>query len=153
MESLGSGWKRGVPEREGCRKAVGGGKRTQPPKHWMLSQRSRWAGLGGTGLQDWSGRSRGGPGSSSLSLSLSGSSTGKSAPRTKHASAQGRRRGPAEATSAAGTRPGVPFAGALWVWPGLGAPLRVCRACPSLAGQAALAPREVAGRAGGSHLG
>ena len=44
-----------------------------------------------------------------LFLSLSSSSTGKSAPCTKHASAQGRQGGPSEPTSAAGARPGVPF--------------------------------------------
>lgn len=66
---------------------------------------------------------------------------------------QGRQTGPSEAMSAAGNCPGVPFAGALWVWPGWGACLWVCRAGPGLTGQAVLAPQEVAGLAGGAHLG
>lgn len=50
-------------------------------------------------------------------------------------------------------RGGVVLTGALRVRPGRGAPLQVCRAHPSLAGQAALAPREVAGGAAEPHLG
>lgn len=45
------------------------------------------------------------------------------------------------------------LSGALWVQPGWGALLWVCRAHPCLAGQAALAPREVARQAGEPHLG
>lgn len=119
-----SGWGRGwgLPGKKGCRKALGPGEQTQPPKHWFVESEITSDRAGGQGLQGWSGRTREGSGSSSLSPSLSSSSTGKSAPCTKHTSVQGRWRGPLEATSAAGAGPGVPFTGALWVRPGCGGP-------------------------------
>lgn len=99
----------GLPGKKGCRKALGLGEQTQPPKHWFVELEVMSDRAGGQGLQDWSGRNREGSGSSSLSPSLSSSSTGKSAPCTKHTSVQGRWSGPLEATSAAGAGQGVPF--------------------------------------------
>ena len=50
-------------------------------------------------------------------------------------------------------RSGLVLTGALGVWPGWGAQPRVCRTSPGLTGQVSLALREVAGLAGGPHLG
>lgn len=125
-------------------------KQTQPPNTGLMSQRSRRTGdVRPPGLVRKEPAGLAPACGCALSLTLP---TGKPAPCAPQASAQGRRRAP-RATSASGTRPGVPFAGALWVRPGWGAPLWVRRAGPGLAGQAALAPRQVAGWVGELHLG
>lgn len=99
----------GLPGKKGCRKALGAGEQTQPPKHWFVELEVTSDRAGGQGLQDWSGRNQEGSDSSCLSPSLSSSSTGKSAPCTKRTPVQGRWRGPSEATSAVGAGPGEPF--------------------------------------------
>ena len=73
----------GLPGKKGCRKALGAGEQTQPPKHWFVELEVTSDRAGGQGLQDWSGRNQEGSDSSCLSPSLSSSSTGKSAPCTK----------------------------------------------------------------------
>lgn len=112
----------GLPGKKGCRKALGAGEQTQPPKHWFVELEVTSDRAGGQGLLVWSGRNQEGSDSSCLSPSLSSSSTGKSAPCTKRTSVQGRWKGPSEAMSAAGAGPGEPFTGAVWVRPGCGAP-------------------------------
>lgn len=114
-----------------------------PPNTGLLNQRSHLSGVYVRALAP----------APAFPLSLSNSSTEKSAPHTKRVSAQGWQMGSSEATSAVGTPAAVPFAGALWVRPGWGTSLWVCRACPDLTGQAALAPREVAGWASECHPG
>ena len=81
MAAVGVGGR--APRREGGRKALSGGKETQPPKHWFVESEVNRAGqLRAPGCS---------PDPPSL-LSLSSFSTGKSAPCTKCVSARVGRR-------------------------------------------------------------
>lgn len=83
MAVVGGG--RRAPREEGGRKALSGGKETQPPKHWLVESEVTSDRTGQLRAPDCS------PDPPS-SLSLSNSSTAKSAPCTKHVSAGAGRR-------------------------------------------------------------